>query len=256
MKKLMFTAVAAVLWGTVSAEIESANVVGYDQTALRFGSKGVGASFVNVSGGNIDIQDLTPVTEDYKPGDGYEDEEVELQILNENGGTSRTFVWIDAGTTYPAGWYEDGELADYTFAPGEGFYAGAPDSTWSIQNAGAVPTEGIAVRLRFGSKHVVNPTPVAVNLNDYDNDGKCILPSGTNYEPGDGYEDEEVELQILNENGGTVRTFVWIDALPSYFGWYEDGELVENVQALPGEGFYAGAPDNSWYINFPGVSIH
>ena len=58
---------------TVGFSLESANVVGYGQTGLLSGgqAKGVGASFLNVSGDSLTLGDIKIVG--YNEEDGYAD---------------------------------------------------------------------------------------------------------------------------------------------------------------------------------------
>ena len=229
--------------------MESANVVGYDQTGLRFGSKGAGAAFVPVDGAaTIDLQDIK-VT-------GYQDSsaaEVTVQTLDAAGRTLQTYTWYDfedEGTVF-YGWFNSNdELAEgVTFAPGEGLYAGAPNSSFSLQSAGQVPTSDIAVQLRFGSKHCVNPTPVELDLQD-------IWISGYDATTGSA---AEVTAQTLDAAGRTLQTYTWYDFEDEgtvFYGWFDSNdELVENVMLAPGTSFYFGAPSTSFYVNFPGVTL-
>ena len=249
MKKLMIAASAAFI-ATVGFGIESANVVGYAGTALRFGSKGAGSCFVPVSGeAVINLQDLK-VT-------GYEGDcygSVSMQELDAYGRSidGRKWYWYDAKDDGYYGWYNDAEECptDITFAPGEGLYVDAPDATYSLQSSGQVPTFDIAVQLRFGSKHAVNPTPVTININDAVNG---VWVSG--YE-GDSY--GVVSMQKLDEYGRSIdgEKWYWYDAEgDGYYGWYNDAEETPVVNIAPGESVYVDAPDTTYFINFPGVAL-
>lgn len=154
---------------TVGFSLESANVVGYSSTTLRLGNKGAGACFETVNGGNvINLQDIKVV--------GYEEsseEEVSAMILDEYGRSNveQTYYWIDVadGDDVLYGWFNsDGDLAEgVTMLLGEGLYFNAPSSSFALQSAGAVPTTSdIPVPLRAGNKHIINPTPVILDIND------------------------------------------------------------------------------------------
>lgn len=62
--------------------MESANVVGYGQTGLLSGgqAKGVGASFLNVSGDSLTLGDIKIVG--YNEEDGYADFGITAQTLD------------------------------------------------------------------------------------------------------------------------------------------------------------------------------
>ena len=231
--------------------MESANVVGYDQTGLRFGAKGAGASFVPVDGATtIDLQDLKVTG--YNPEDGS-DGDVSAMTLDNAGRTLETYFWTDVvdGEDVYYGWYDgDGELVDgVAFAPGEALYVDAPDTSFALQSAGQVPTSDIAVQLRFGAKHAVNPTPVTISIQD-------IWISGYVAEDGS---DGDVSAMTLDNAGRTLETYFWTDVEDGedvYYGWYDgDGELVDGVTLAPGASFYFDAPSTSFYVNFPGVTL-
>ena len=234
---------------TVGLSLESANVVGYSEVGLRFGAKGVGSCFVSVDTTKpINLQDLKATGYDVE--EGYADEGISLQTLDEAGRTTASYYWYDSAEDEMYGWYDDeGEYVEgVTFATGEGLYARAPDATFSLQSAGQVPTSGITVSLRFGAKIVVNPTPVGIDL-------QSITITG--YDPEEGYADEGVSVQTLDEAGRTIASYYWYDSDDDgMYGWYDDeGELVEGFEVAAGESLYARAPDTSFSIVFPGVTL-
>ena len=137
MKKLMIATAALCAAVSVSA-LESANVVGYDQTGLRFGSKGAGASFVPVSSATtINLQDVTAVG--YNTVDGS-DGDVTAQVLDNAGRDVATYSWVDVndGEDVFYGWYDDnGDLVgNVSLAPGESFYVRAPDTSYYMNFPG------------------------------------------------------------------------------------------------------------------------
>ena len=233
---------------TVGFGLESANVVGFQEVGLRFGAKGAGACFVNIDGKAVDLQDLKVTGYDVE--EGYADEEAYVQTLDAFGRTIASYYWYDSKDDGMYGWYDgDGEYVEgMTIAAGEGLYAYAPDDSFAIQSAGQGPTSDIMVGLRFGAKHVVNSTPVAINLQAL---------SATGYDVEEGYADEEVYVQTLDAFGRTIASYYWYDSEEDgMYGWYdEDGEYVEELEVAPGESVYAYAPDNSFSIVLPGVDL-
>ena len=235
---------------TVGLALESANVVGYSKVGLRFGSKGAGACFVNVDPTKpMNLQDLKVTG--YDKTAGYEDAGVTVQALDEFGRAIETYTWYDVPGDF-VGWLDssDNYIEDVTVAPGDGLYARAPNTDFGLQSAGQVAATDIAVILRFGSKLVVNPMPIAVNMNDDDEDGNYIRVSG--YDPDVGYEDAGVTVQTLDEFGRAIETYTWYDVPGDFFGWLDSNdEYVEGVIIAPGESLYARAPNTSFSLVFP-----
>ena len=150
------------------------------------------------------------------------------------------------------GWLDksDEPAEGVTVLPGEGLYFDAPDTTYRVQSAGEVPTTGIAVQLRFGAKHVVNPTPVPVNLNDEDPTKMVTITSGEEAIEG------TVSAQKLDNAGRTLESYFWYDVPGELYGWLDkNDEPVEGVVMQPGESLYFDAPDSTYYVNFPGVEL-
>ena len=235
---------AAVAFG----DVVSSDVVGYQGNSLTEGNKVMGAAFVAVNGDSVDLTDIT-VT-------GYDKEEgceglVDIQTLDEYGRGGNQYFWYDVpGELY--GWLnaadEEAVAGDLTLAPGEGLWISAPSSAYSLQTAGKVPTSGIAVTLREGSKIAVNNTPIAVDLTD-------IVISG--YDPEDGCEGT-VDIQTLDEYGRGGNQYFWYDVPGELYGWLNasdeeaaEGDLVIN----PGEGLWVNAPSTAYSIVFPGVTL-
>ena len=122
---------------TVGFGLESANVVGYSETGLRFGAKGAGSCFVKIDGTAVNLQDLKATG--YAKEDGYADEEIYVQTLDAFGRTIASYYWYDYEEDDKYGWYNDeGELVEAVkIAPGESVYAYSPDDSFSIVIPGA-----------------------------------------------------------------------------------------------------------------------
>ena len=247
MKKLMFVA-AATLCATVGLAVESANVVGYASGSLRDGSKGVGAQFVAVSGETIDLTDIKVTGYDSAVGtEGV----VSVQILDAGGMANMTYFYYDVPGDFTA-WLDgnDDEVSPgtVTLSAGEGLWVSAPSSTYGLQTAGQVPTSGIAVALRDGSKMVVNCTPVDVDLTDIDVSG---------YNPVDGTEGV-VSAQILDAGGMANMTYFYYDVPGDFTAWLDgNDEEVEagTIVIGPGEGLWVSAPSTAYSLVFPGVTL-
>ena len=100
--------------------------VGYDQTTLREGFKGAGASFVSVGGGDIDLVDLKVV--------GYEEEgicdaSVQCQFLDKDGYGGETYFWYDIpGELY--GWLDGSDTPVAEYEEGDRVILGAGIGIW------------------------------------------------------------------------------------------------------------------------------
>lgn len=234
--------------------MESANVVGYSEVGLRFGSKGAGACFVNVNTSkSMDLQDLKVTG--YDKAAGYEDAGVTVQTLDAYGRAIETYTWYDVPDDF-VGWLDsnDNYVEDMPIAPGEGLYARAPDTTFALQSAGQVASSDIAITLRFGSKLVVNPMPISINMNDDNGDENYLRVTG--YDVLAGYEDAGVTVQTLDAYGRAVETYTWYDVPDDFFGWLDSNdEYVEGISIAPGESLYARAPNTDFALVFPAPAL-
>ncbi len=210
----------------------------------------MGASFVNVSGGNLTLGDL--IVTGYDATEGYADFEIIAQELNGFGKTLSNYSYCDfeeEGTTYK-GWYDEDMNCynDLVIQPGEGLWIYSPSEDFKIQSAGMVPQSPIAVTLRAGgqAKMVVNPMPAAVTLGDI---------GVTGYDKTEGYADFEIIAQELNGFGKTLSNYSYCDFEEegdTYFGWYdEDMNDYNDVVVNPGEGLWIYSPSADFSVVFP-----
>ena len=116
---------------TVGLCVESANVVGYQNKSVRQDLSQQVCTFdqIGVAGGALDIQKLIPVDGN---GDYVGEGDINIQFKSSLGVLQAAYAYygpkeLNKKQTV-AGWYDDEteEMAEYTFAPGEGFkiYAG------------------------------------------------------------------------------------------------------------------------------------
>ena len=201
-----------------------------------------GSTFVPVSGGNVNIQDITPA------GDTIDEGDVNIQILDAYGRTTAAYVYYGADMFddgYPAGWYDDDGIANATFATGTGLWVAAPDANTTLTFSGKVPTEDVTVVLRAGFTPTANMMPTDVAIQD-------ILPAGSSIDEGD------VNIQILDAYGRTTAAYVYYgedmfdDGYPA--GWYDDDGLVD-VTFPGGTGLWVSATDSETTITFPAPEL-
>lgn len=200
------------------------------------------ATFVPVTGGNVNIQDIQA------NGASVDEGTVNIQTLDGYGRTTATYTYMgkdmfDDG--YPAGWYDDEGLADVTFAPGAGLWIAAPNSETSLTYSGKVPTDDVTVILRTGGTATANMMPVDLDIQD-------ILPAGSSIDEG------TVNIQTLDGYGRTIATYTYMgedmfdDGYPA--GWYDDEGLAETTFSA-GAGLWVAAPDSSTTITIPAPEL-
>ncbi len=236
----------------MSFGVESANVVGYDQVALLSGgqAKGVGASFLNVSGGDITFADIAITG--YDTEEGYADFGITAQTLDGYGRTLTSYSYCDfteEGETY-FGWYDDDMNCynDTAIAAGEGLWIYSPSSDFSVQSAGMVPDSDIAITLLSGgqAKLVANPMPASVTY------GNIAI---TGYDPTEGYADFAITAQTLDGYGRTLTSYSYCDFEEegeTYYGWYDDDMNDYNSLTLgAGEGLWIYSPSSDFSVVFP-----
>lgn len=246
MKKLMITAAAAMTAMVGFCTIESSNVVGYANTALKNGATPAGCQFVNVStGGAIDLTTIIPA--------GYDEVsegELTAQTLDAYGRTTATYYWYDVeGEVY--GWLDDTDepvkAGAVMIQPGAGLWFVAPDEGYSFVSSGSVLTQGdVSVGLRSGALPIANPTPVPVDLTD-------IIVNG--YE---GDTEGDVTVQELDSYGRTTSTYYWYDVEGELYGWLDDAdEPIEEgaVMVQPGAGLWAVSPSDEFSVVWPKVTL-
>ena len=251
MKKLMFAA-AAIAASVAVADVTSANIVGYTTEEMAENGLGAtaGAAFIPVSGESFDLAELsvTGVTA------GKTANALEAQTLDEYGGTDRSFMWKDTENQFTHvkmfGWYEDNKTAyssltedqKVKLGPGEALFCITKTAGAKLQTSGAVPQEDVYSDIAEDNGMGVvlaNPTPVKVDLGD------CKVSGCT-----PGKTANALEVQTLDEYGGTDRSFMWKDTENQFthvkmLGWYEDNKTDyttipadQKVKLDPGKGVF------------------
>lgn len=200
----------------------------------------MGATFIPVSGTAVNLQDVKVV--------GYEGEtadEVNAAVLDEYGRTVTTYFFADLPEDEIYGWLDDNEeTPDVMIQPGDGLWIYSANTDLQLQYAGQVMTSDLSVLLIAGSKMVVNPTPVQMNLQD-------VQVAGYEGETAD-----QVNAAILDEYGRTVTTYFFAD-LPDddIYGWLDDNEETPDVMIDPGAGLWVYAESDDFSLVLPGVKL-
>ena len=244
MKKLAVMTSAALMAAVGFADgIQSANVVGYTTKSNTVsGFNFYAPSFVSVGTESVNLQD---VKLDFGENEcqGLDN----IQILDDGGATVSTYVWMPADWTGldADGWVnEEGTaLADITLAPGQGILIDIVDDGTSVVNAGEVSDVDASVEAVAGFNFVGNSSPVAINIQD------IKLDFGENESQG------LDNIQILDDGGATVATYVWMPADWTGLdadGWVnEEGTALANITLAPGQGILVDIVDDGTNIILP-----
>jgi len=213
--------------------------VGYAQNGLRSGATMITPQFVPVDGtSKIALEDLT-VTGDDIDTDGN----ISIQTLDANGMTVDSYMYLDWGD--PKGWCDDSYtvVEDVTFDVGQGLFTTGTGTGAAIQYAGKVGKDDVIVQLRAGATSSGNPFPVAIALQD-------ILPEGDDIDT-----DGNISIQVLDANGMTVDSYMYLDwGDPK--GWCDDSyTVVEGVTFPAGQGLFITGTKATEYLRFPAPEL-
>ena len=213
--------------------------MGYAQNGLRSGATMITPQFVPVDGtSKIALEDLT-VTGDDIDTDGN----ISIQTLDANGMTVDSYMYLDWGD--PKGWCDDSYtvVEDVTFDVGQGLFTTGTGTGAAIQYAGKVGKDDVIVQLRAGATSSGNPFPVAIALQD-------ILPEGDDIDT-----DGNISIQVLDANGMTVDSYMYLDwGDPK--GWCDDSyTVVEGVTFPAGQGLFITGTKATEYLRFPAPEL-
>ena len=128
MKKAMFGLACAAAM-VACADIESANIVGYNNKNTPANYSLALPMFNAVGSSGLSLSDIIPEGENVN-GNG----DITLQTFTDMASADQVYLWLtedDMGVTEGDGWYLDDleTRAEKTFAPGEGFMLGAMSGT-------------------------------------------------------------------------------------------------------------------------------
>ena len=285
MKKLMF-AVSAALCATVGfSDVTSANIVGYMNKELPASGQAVGPAFINVSGEDMDLVDISATgydPYDYEKDEGGARGDVQLSTLTDGGGTAVTYKWYDytkRGESPDAdvvmkGWYKEVNRryvlcvrGEVTLQPGEGLWSNTLAYNQKLVSSGEVATKAdVATAMPASGMMIANPLPVNVDLVD-------MYVRG--YDPYDYEKDEggargDVQLSTLTDGGGTAVTYKWYDytkrgespdADVVMCGWYKEVNrryvlcVRDEVVLTPGEGLWTNTLAEDQTLYWPKVEV-
>ena len=228
MKKLMFAAAVAAGMVAFGDAIESQNVVGYINTAMRSGFSLFVPEFDSVGTEGLDIQSIKP---------SIETTGVNLQTFTDEADTDTIYYYAPAGKA-GAGWYTKSrafaaDWAEKTFAKGEGFMIYMPSSGITLNISGEVSTEAKTLTsVRPGFTLMGNFRPMAYDI-------QKIVPAASA---------TGVNLQTFTDEADTDTIYYYAPAGKAGAGWYTKSRAFAADWAeksfTPGEGFMIYLPSS------------
>ena len=192
--------------------------MGYQQNAVEAGYKMVTPTFVNVGGGNYNIDDFQVV--------GVDDTKADIQVMSADGSWTGWYFWFNAYGDLPAGWFDfDGaEPANITLKPGDAVFFNTSVEGASLQSAGQVPG-AITNSVPVGYSMIGNGSPVAIDI-----DALEVI----------GVEDTKADIQVMSADGQWTGWYFWFNAygdLPA--GWFDfDGAEPAGITLQPGDSVF------------------
>lgn len=234
MKKLMFAATAAVC-AAVTFGLESANIVGYNNTAAREGLNWYAPQFLTVGANTIDINSIK-LDDAGAMTVGWGDV---MQVVGPLGNAETEYFYWDPsvdpnGTATTYYWGDDsGNAVAVSFDSGDGIGIDNMNGLeFAIQNAGQVPSEKVTLAAREGLNWSGNPFPAPLNLNAIvlNDDGAMSVGWGD-------------VMQIVGPLGNAdTEYFYWDPSVDpngtaTAYYWGDDSGNAVNVTLEPGAGF-------------------
>ena len=244
MKKMML-GLAASLCVAVTFGLESANIVGYNNTAARADLNWYAPQFLTVGANTIDINSIQ-LDDDGAGMVGWGDL---MQIVGPLGSAEASYAYWDAsmdpnGEATSAYWGDgEGTPVSVSFSAGDGVGVDNPNGyTYSLCNAGQVPEGEVSFPARKDLNWSGNPFPAPININavQLDDDGAGMVGWGD-------------LMQIVGPLGSAEASYAYWDASMDPNGeatsayWGDGTGTPVNVTLQPGAGFAIDNPNAYTY---------
>ena len=221
--------------------VESANIVGYNNTTARADLNWYAPCFRSIGMNTTDINDIQ-LNDDGAGLVGWGDN---MQIVGPLGNASDAYFYYDKSVN-PAGeeagnfWGNDfGEPVDVSFDEGDGIAIDNPNAyEFNIVGAGQVSTNQVSFAARADLNWSGNPFPMTISINaiQLDDDGAGLVGWGDN-------------MQIVGPLGNASAAYFYYDKSVNPAGeeagnfWGNDfGEPVD-VNLAPSAGFAIDNPN-------------
>ena len=231
MKKLMIAGVVG-LCAAVTFGLESANIVGYQNAALKhMGYNFVIPTFLDVGASDVDLQNIV-----LKGAAG--DMSESIVVYDEDALLSgEQYYWVSEAMGAPNGdgWYDvNFALVDKQYTIGTGLYLNCATPGASLQFSGQVYSGTQTNNLPFvGYNMIGNSTPVPCNIQDI----KLVDAVG----------DMSESIVVYDKDALlSGEQYYWISSAmgaPNGDGWYDVNFSPVDVTVEPGEGLYLSCPN-------------
>ena len=256
MKKLMIAA-AAMMAGVAMAEVESANIVGYETVTVPKGGEAriFSVQFENLADAKaIPIRSL--VTYENPQSNSQKLSDANDQIWTYKGGTWQKYYYCSKNNANK-GWHldEDGgeNIGPLLTAENDDLYSISAGDAFFFQRSNTIETETVltlagGVKPLAGQREYVvaggnatlicNPWPLPIQINQFHNN--YVNPQSNSQKLSDAND------QIWTYKGGTWQKYYYCSKNNANKGWHLDedggeniGPMVEDTETIaPGEGFF------------------
>ena len=170
MKKLMIAASVAIC-ATAGFALESANIVGYNNTAAEANFNWYAPMFVAVGANTIDINSIQIIDVNQEGMVGWGDS---MQIVGPLGNASANYFFYSdpsmdlSGKATGPFWSDDqGNSVEVSFDSGDGIAIDNANAlTFAIQTAGQVPTGDVQFNAGANFNWSGNPFPAPISINN------------------------------------------------------------------------------------------
>ncbi len=246
MKKMMTAFAACMIAGLVSAQVESANIVGYQTMTAGGQFYSSGATFISVGSstgewrlGDVTASGMNPDT-DFIQFLSTTDANAEIYATYVDSATSQSYDetdnwvgWWDVGNGLGVG---DSSLDDQTFSAGTGFLCNFTSSGVTLTYAGEV-LQGSTTLDLSGQQFpmIANFTPVDLTLGDLTVSG---MNPDTDFIQFLSTTDANAEIYATYVDSATSQSY---DETDNWVGWWDVGNgLGVGDSSLDSQTFPAG----------------
>ena len=237
MKKVMFGLACAAALGAI-ADIESANVVGYNQTNLEQNKNVILAAQFEGIDGSMALSKLLAGTEvvgsDYSEDNAWQNLAPQISVINEAGVYDSYWYlndgWYDNGTAdgdYKAGWCDMyGSIVDPDFVVGDSMWMKDRTGNGKFVVAGQVIGDAEVPVALAGGKNALkaNPYPKAFNPNS-EADVTFTGLVGEDYSEDNAWQNTATQISVIND-AGVYDSFWYLND-----GWYDNGTADGDYKA-------------------------
>ena len=218
------------------ADVQSANIVGYNTTALNAAYYAGGATFITIGAEGANLSEFKP-----SGLPNISNGQVIIQTLDNYGVSTGTYKYYQ-GSKVPKyannGWYNSSDVLitkenDVTFAPGDGLWIKGT-ATASLIVSGEVSLASVTKNLNAAYALLCNPFPMGISIRKITPAGIAAISNG------------QIIIQTLDNYGVSTGTYKYYQGskVPKYAtnGWYNSNDVLitdaNDVVFNPGQGLW------------------